>query len=249
MFGYTFTPGYRKLLAKAAFSAALILGSYGASLAFDPDATSKRLNEVGLEVNNKPATPESVSLGEAVSIDTKHRGVTKADLELICGMPKLRRLSMDGAYFIKKDWLEALANCTGLEDVSLGRLIVGPKAAAIIGGMPKLKKLLLNQTRGLTDESFASIAKSPSIAQLYINFSQLSDASLASISQMQQLKILELDDSRGFSAKSVELLAQIKSLEFLKLTKVALFDETLKAFENHPSLKHLILSEIYSISD
>lgn len=184
-------------------------------------------------------------------LDLPSEGITNADLQHLSNLTNLKELDVTRYHYVApklgKDYytdkgLAALANCTRLEDLSIGSIGITDAGLDHIVKLNNLKNLHLLGCDNVTDKGLAKLSRLKSLTKLVIWHSNLTISGLAQLNSRSNLTELDVTDVRRQGA--VLDLSGLNNLEELTLmfpreSDDAFIDADLKCLAGLKKLKHL----------
>ena len=162
---------------------------------------------------------------ERLDLPQDQKGITDASLAHIGELPNLNALQISRIHFVdpkmNKEYytdkgLEALVNCRGLEELSIGSPGVTDAGMYHVGKLTNLKSLRLFGCDNVTDKGLARLAGLKSLTSLHIAYADITISGLNRLNSLSNLTRLNVGELRRGGA--VPDLSGLANLEDLSLS-------------------------------
>ncbi len=104
--------------------------------------------------------------GELEALELNSGTVSRARLQSLVHLPRLRRLGLSSTKKLPAAALRALGRFEALESVELGHIELDDAALAALAGLPRLAELAMAYARGVTDAGLRSLARAKALRRL-----------------------------------------------------------------------------------
>ena len=204
---------------------------------------SKGCKRMSLNQCRKIDSPDFEVLAKFESLEALYLANTRIrneNIDLLCGLKKLKTLNLDGNYWLDDSAIEKLEDCSVSKLVLLGlpRLTNAALRSASkmknlenlyvtahkkldgsgfdsFAGNERLKFMTIQSPGQLSLDAFSKIGQLPNMEKLYLNEGKISIAQLEQLSGMQKLKKLnyKIADSESVNERLISILKTFPNLE------------------------------------
>lgn len=158
----------------------------------------------------------------------------------IAKLIKLRSLSLDGLW-VSEDGIKTLAPLKDLQQLQLGKTLVGNEVIPVLENFPKLKSLRLSKNGQLDATGLAQLSAIKNLEELDLSeCTAFFDDALESVGKLTKLKKLNLWRAQIGDA-GIAALAPLTNLESLNVDNTRLTDESMPTFSGMTKLTFLHL--------
>lgn len=227
-------------------SAAVIVGlSFvvpAPALAFDANAASARLTELGIKVSNQAVSPENLDKISYFSAGNQAKNLTDADLAMLASLPGLRVVDLSNTGNVTPEGIKALAASQSIKTLRLTTINVGDIGAAAIGNMAQLESLLLDSVKGITAASAPAIAGLKQLRELQLSDVPFDDSALSRFAQHPKLAVVGLTRMKTISDTGLAHLGTAPNIRALDVSFTSMTGKFVDAFANSKNLTDITVS-------
>lgn len=181
------------------------------------------------------------AFADIVCVDAGRCRLSSADVDLVCELPRLRFLFVNGENF-GNDNLERLASARTIETLWLQSTRVTDEGLSAIKRMEALRSLDLCGGK-LGDEAMRRIAANSRLTRLHIENIRLTDDGVLALSHASTLETLHIIGAE-ITDKGIEHLVALKRLSSLALRRTKISSSALISLGNMKELRDVSLGGV-----